>query len=370
MGLVVDVVSMVAGVLLVVVVLDSAVRTFVLPRGVVVPYTSAVFIGIRRAFNVFARQSRTYEARDRVMALYAPTALVVLPATWLVLVLGGFMLMFHGLGVTSWREAFGESGSSLLTLGFVHPRDVPTTVLAFCEAALGLFLLALLISYLPTIYSAFSRREILVAHLTARAGAPPSPVDLLVRAHRIERLYDLDDLWVSWQLWFAEVEETHTSLASLTFFRSPKPDRSWVTASGVVLDAAALVNSTIEGPWQPMAALCIRSGFTALRSVADFFGIDYDPDPAPSDPISIARDEFDDVCRRMAAVGVPLREDRDQAWRDFAGWRVNYDRVLLALAGLTMAPYAMWSSDRSIVIRPRIARGPGGRWTRRAAREG
>ncbi|HZR12462.1 MAG TPA: hypothetical protein VFC33_04355 [Acidimicrobiia bacterium] len=361
-----DVVSVVVGALLVVVVLDSAVRTFVLPRGVVVPYTSAVFIGIRRVFNVLARQSKTYEARDHVMAMYAPTALLVLPATWLVLVLGGFMLVFHGLGVTRWREAFSESGSSLFTLGFVHPRDLPTTALAFCEAALGLFLLALLISYLPTIYAAFSRREILVAHLTARAGAPPSAVDLIIRAHRIERLYDLDDLWVSWQLWFGELEETHTSLASLTFFRSPKPDRSWVTASGVVLDAAALVNSTIEGPWQPMAALCVRSGFTALRSIADFFGIEYDPDPAPSDPISIARDEFDDVCRQLAAVGVPLKDDRDQAWRDFAGWRVNYDRVLLSLAGLTMAPYAMWSSDRSILIRPRIARGRPGGWIRRA----
>jgi hypothetical protein len=349
-----DVALVVAGALLVLLVLDSAVRTFVLPRGVTVLYSRIVFILIGRVFRLVAARARTYEGRDRVMAMYGPFALVTLPATWLLLVVGGYMLMLRGFGVSGWRQVFTESGSSLLTLGFVKPGDLPTTALVYSEAAIGLFLLTLLIAYLPTIYTSFSRREVLVAHLTARAGTPPSAFDLLRRAYLIERLYDLDDLWVSWQLWFAELEETHTSLSVLTFFRSPKPDRSWVTAAGVVLDAASLVNSTIEGPWQPMAALCVRSGFTALRSIADFFGIENDHDPSPTDPIAIAREEFDDVCRQLAAIGVPIKQDRDQAWRDFSGWRVNYDRVLIALAGLTMAPYALWSSDRSIYQPRRI----------------
>ena len=349
-----DVALVVAGALVVLLMLDSAVRTFVLPRGVTVLYSRIVFILIGRVFRLVASRARTYEGRDRVMAMYGPFALVTLPATWLLLVVGGYMLMFRGFGVSGWRQVFTESGSSLLTLGFVKPGDLPTTALVYSEAAIGLFLLTLLIAYLPTIYTSFSRREVLVAHLTARAGTPPSAFDLLRRAYLIERLYDLDDLWVSWQLWFAELEETHTSLSVLTFFRSPKPDRSWVTAAGVVLDAASLVNSTIEGPWQPMAALCVRSGFTALRSIADFFGIENDHDPSPTDPIAIAREEFDDVCRQLAAIGVPIKQDRDQAWRDFSGWRVNYDRVLIALAGLTMAPYALWSSDRSIYQPRRI----------------
>jgi hypothetical protein len=349
-----DVALVVAGALVVLLMLDSAVRTFVLPRGVTVLYSRIVFILIGRVFRLVAARAKTYEGRDRVMAMYGPFALVTLPATWLLFVVGGYMLMFRGFGVSGWRQVFTESGSSLLTLGFVKPGDLPTTALVYSEAAIGLFLLTLLIAYLPTIYTSFSRREVLVAHLTARAGTPPSAFDLLRRAYLIERLYDLDDLWVSWQLWFAELEETHTSLSVLTFFRSPKPDRSWVTAAGVVLDAASLVNSTIEGPWQPMAALCVRSGFTALRSIADFFGIENDHDPSPTDPIAIAREEFDDVCRQLAAIGVPIKQDRDQAWRDFSGWRVNYDRVLIALAGLTMAPYALWSSDRSIYQPRRI----------------
>ncbi|MBV8950379.1 MAG: hypothetical protein JOZ99_05860 [Actinobacteria bacterium] len=368
MHAVVDVLLVAAGALLVVVVLDAAVRTFVVPRGVAVLYSRLVFGVVRRGFNLVASRVDTYEARDRVMTIYAPFTLVLLPFTWLVVVVAGFMLMLHGFGVRGWLESFDASGSSVLTLGFVRPHDFPGMALSFTEAATGLFLLTLLIAYLPTIYSAFSRREVLVAHLTARAGSPPSAYDLLRRAFLIEKLHDLDDLWVSWQLWFGELEETHTSLGALTFFRSPKPDRSWVTAAGVVLDAAALVNSTIEGPWQPAAALCVRSGFTALRSIADFFDIDSDHDPAPTDPISIAREEWEDVCRQLTAVGVPLKEDRDQAWRDFAGWRVNYDVVLIALAGLTMAPYAMWSSDRSVYRpTPLIPRASRPRWIRRLA---
>jgi hypothetical protein len=121
-----------------------------------------------------------------------------------------------------------------------------------------------------------------------------------------------------------------------------------VTASGVVMDAAALSNSTIDIPWSPEAALCIRAGYSALRSIAGFFRIPYDADPQQTDPTSIAREEFDDACRQLAEAGVPLKPDLDQAWIDFNGWRVNYDSVLIHLAALTMAPYAMWSSDRSL----------------------
>jgi hypothetical protein len=344
------------GVVLVVVVLDSAVRTFVLPRGVAVRLTRIVSVAVRRVFDLRLRWARTYEARDRVMALYGPLAMFALVVLWLLLVLAGFTLMFFAIEDISWRDAILQSGSSLLTVGFVPPVGFWAATLGFAEAAIGLGLLALLIAYIPTIYGAFSRRERLVAHMAARAGEPPSAVDLLRRAHLIGRLDDLDDVWGEWQLWFAELEETHTSLAFLNFFRSPEPHRSWVTASGAVLDAASLVNSTIDVPRQPMAALCVRSGFTALRAIATFFHIPHPVDPAPDDPISITREEWEAACRELEAAGVPLRSDRDQAWRDFAGWRVNYDQPLVTLAGLVVAPYAPWSSDRSIPFRVRAIR--------------
>ncbi len=348
MQVVLDIAWFALGIALVVAVIDAAVRSLVLPRGSVVVLTRVIWISVRKIFNLIAGWSHTYEGRDRVMALYAPITLLVQPAVWLLMVLVGFMMMFHGLGVGSWRIAFAESGSSLFTLGFVRPSDLPKTALTFVEAAIGLGVLALFIAYLPSIYGAFSRREVLVAKLSARAGTPPSPMDFLVRVSRIDELNQLDDVWKQWQNWFAEVEETHTSQASLSFFRSPRSDRSWITAAGVVLDSAALANSTIDIRWSPHAALCIRAGYSALRAIADFFSIRYDPEPAQTDATSIAREEFDDACRQLTAADVPLKADLDQAWIDFNGWRVNYDAVLVGLAGLTMAPYAMWSSDRSL----------------------
>ena len=87
----------------------------------------------------------------------------------------------------------------------------------------------------------------------------------------------------------------------------------------------------------------------ALQDIAAFFNQEFDPKPAPTDPISISREEYDALCATLEAQGVPLHTDRNRTWADFAGWRVNYDSVLLALAHLTMAPYAEWVSDRSVV---------------------
>jgi hypothetical protein len=252
--------------------------------------------------------------------------------------------------VDGWLEDFTISGSSLLTLGFARGDSPLHTVLAFAEATIGLILVALLIAYLPTMYNAFSRRELAVTLLEIRAGRPPSAIEMLKRYHRLGRLPLLHDVWESWEVWFAEVEESHTSLAALVFFRSPQPDHSWVTASGAVLDAAAMTLAIVDMPHDRQADLCLRAGYLALRRIADFFGVSYVAAPTfPEVPISIDRSEFDRAYDELAEEGVPLKPDREQAWQDFGGWRVNYDTVLIALCKLTMAPYAPWSSDRSLL---------------------
>jgi hypothetical protein len=344
------------GVILLLLVLDSALRTFVLPRGEAPTMTRAVFIGVRWVFNRIAGMFHTYDGRDRVMALYAPIGLFVLPLVWLLVSIFAFTAMFHALGVSGFVRAFEMSGSSLPTLGFVRPPDLATSILAFVEAILGLAVLALLISYLPTIYGAFSRREVLVAQLASYAE-PPSGVQILIRAHQMERFSLLDSLWVSWQQWFAEVEETHTSLGVLSFFRSPLARRSWITAAGAILDAASLRQAALDLPFDPEAGLCIRGGFVALREIGGYFDVPFDPDATYEDPISITKEEFLDACDELVTAGLPVREDREDAWKQFRGWRVNYDSVLVGLAGFLMAPYAPWSSDRSLAYRrPRLRR--------------
>jgi hypothetical protein len=246
-----QVLAVVAGVALVVWTIGSAVKTVVVPRAIVTVLTRGHFVGMRKVFNVFARPSRSFETRDRVMAMYAPLALVTLPGMWVIMVLAGFTLTFWGTGVSPFTEAFAMSGSSLFTLGFDRPPGTPRTVLAFVEAGIGLGLISLMISYLPTIYAAFSRRETLVGMLEVRAGLPPSPAELLTRYTRIGWLDRIDeDLFERWESWFVDIEESHTSQPSLVFFRSPHPERSWITAAGCVLDTAAIVGSTPQCQWR------------------------------------------------------------------------------------------------------------------------
>jgi hypothetical protein len=285
------------------------------------------------------------------MALYAPLTLLILPAVWVAAILVGYMFLYWAIMPRPLYDLFSLSGSSILTLGFTKTEGMASLILEFSEAGLGLTVITLLIAYLPTMYSAFSRREAMVAMLEVRAGMPPSPVELLSRANRINGLEALTELWKQWEVWFVEVEESHTSLAALIFFRSPQPNLSWITAAGVILDTAALQVSTVDLPNDPQAQLLLRAGYLALRRIADYFSIDYDPDPDADSFISIARSEYDLVYDQLVANGVPVKPDREEAWRAFRGWRVNYDRVLLALAALTMAPYAQWVSDRSL---PRI----------------
>lgn len=327
----------------------SAIRTLVVPRGDQVFLTRLVFVVVRRFYTLRTDRASTYADRDRIMASYAAISLLALPPAWLGLILLGYTGMFWALDLLPWSVAFRTSGSALLTLGFESPREAAAAGLMFSEAVIGLSIVALLISYLPSMYGAFQRREALVTMLEVRAGAPPSVLEMMARYHRIHGLDRLTEVWRRWEEWFADVEESHTSLGALVFFRSPKPGRSWVTAAGAVLDSASFAASTLDIPRDPQADLCIRAGYLALRHVADFFHIEYNADPKPTDPISISRVEFDALCDDLAGRGVPLKKDRDQAWRDFTGWRVNYDRVLLALSSLTMAPYAPWSSDRSFV---------------------
>jgi hypothetical protein len=342
-----------AGVAMVLATTLSAVQTLVVPRATPMMLTRWVFRAVRLVFNIRSKRAKDYDARDRAMAMYAPLSLLCLVVAWLVIIGSGYVLMFLALGVHTLREAFILSGSSLFTLGFAVPKDLPTTALAFSEATFGIGMIALLLSYLPSMYASFSRREAAVAGLDVRAGSPPSAADLLIRYSRIDGLDHLDDLWQSWEGWFTDIEETHTSIPAIVFFRSPDPMRSWVTASGAVLDAASITASTLDVARPVEAQLCIRAGYIALRKIADFFGIPFHPDPLwPDQGISIDRSEFEEVYEQLKQEGVPVKPDRERAWRDFAGWRVNYDSVLLALAALTVAPPAKWSSDRSLIFPP------------------
>ncbi|MGZ9226061.1 MAG: hypothetical protein ACXW4M_10960 [Anaerolineales bacterium] len=335
------------GAITVILTLSSALSTFVLPRAARSQLNRIVFGLLRRVIDFILHFAKSYRRRDAIMAYYAPIGLMLLLPTWYILILIGYAAMYWALGVGDLFAVFRLSGSSLFTLGFDISKTPVVTMFAFTEAMLGLMLVGLLIAYLPTMYSAFSRREQIVNMLEVRAGSPPSALEMLLRFNRIHGLDKLSDYWKTWEAWFADVEESHTTLPALVFFRSPRPENSWVTGGGTVLDAAAITLSAIEIPYEASAALCIRAGFLTFRRIANYFDVPNPQDPHyPATPICVERHEFDEVIDQLAAAGLPIKADREQAWQDFAGWRVNYDRALILLCGLIMAPEATWSSDR------------------------
>jgi hypothetical protein len=337
-----------AGLCTVIFTLFSALSTFVLPRAARSQLNRIVFGGLRRVFKFLMRFAKNYERRDAIMAYYAPIGLMLLLPTWYFLIALGFTGIYWGLGVGNWFDVFQLSGSSIFTLGFATNSTFLIDSFEFVEAMLGLILVGLLIAYLPTMYAAFSRRERAVNMLEVRAGSPPSALEMLLRFNRIHGMSRLDDYWKTWEAWFADVEESHTTLPALVFFRSPRVGHSWITAAGTVLDAASITLSAVDAPFEASAALCIRSGYLALRYIANYFEIPNPQDPQyPKETISVTRDEFDSVLDQLAEAGMKIKSDREQAWKDFAGWRVNYDRSLLVLCRLVMAPYAVWSSDRA-----------------------
>ncbi len=337
-----------AGAVLVALTVLSAIRSTILPRGTQSRLSRVVIAAVRAAFRLRSRTVSSYERRDRAMAMLAPIALLCLLALWLLLILAGFTLTFLAIGGRSLAWSIELSGSSMFTLGTTSDSHLFPSLLTYAEAGFGLLLVALTITYLPTIYGAYTRRETGVSLLQVRAGTPPRAATMLIRYQRIEQSrYRLTELWRQWEVWFTDVEETHTTFPVLVLFRSAERYQSWIATAGALLDGASFWAGAVKHPKDPDVQLCIRAGYLALRRIADVFGVAYDPDPAPDDPISVSREEWEAAMDEMEAAGVEVLSDRDAAWRAWKGWRVNYDGVLLKLARLVEAPPAPWVSDRS-----------------------
>jgi hypothetical protein len=330
----------IAGLFLELIVLDAAIRTFLLPRVASVSLSRYIAVFIRKIFNLIAGH-KSYPTKDRILSLYASITLLAYQATWLGLSLVAFALLYVASGYSVFSHAFEVSGSSLFSAG-IHSGAVST--LGYIEAAIGLTLLALLISFIGPLYQSFQRREYAVSHLTVRAGVPATPWGVLEIAQSVESYDRLDELWREWEQWFIDVGETHTTLPILNFYRSPLPNQTWIGCAATVLDAAALFNAAVDAKPSPTAGLCIRAGWLTLRRIADYFRIPYPTKLSHEIPISITREDFEIVLKRLESVGVPILADHDAAWSDFVGWRVNYDAMIEHFYTLFTCPRTDWKT--------------------------
>jgi hypothetical protein len=331
---------------------NSIIGTLIVPRPIGSWLTKWVDRVVLAVYGVVTRRIDDYRRRDRILASTAATILLTQLATWLAIALIAFTLLmwpFADRGITA---AFTDAGSSIFTLGFAEPLGAAPVVLVFLAAATGLIVVALQIGYLPTLYSAFNRRETEVALLNARAGIPSWGPELLARTYYalgtgVSTLDTLPDLYTRWERWAADVAESHTTYLPLVRFRSPLGLSSWVTSLLAVLDSAALILTLAPevAPTVP-ARLCLRGGFACFGRIARAMGIETPEEADPSAGITLTYEEFLAAVGRMGELDFPISRDPAEAWPEFVGWRVNYEQAAYGIAAAVDAVPALWSGPR------------------------
>jgi len=297
------------------------------------------------SFSAASRLARTYEGKDAILAPAGPAALVLQLMAWA----AGLTLGF-GIVVTATHHAFGDgllqALTAMFTVGSIHAGGTPIVPVDIAVGASWVVIVALQIAYLPTLYSAFSRRESLVTLLESRGGLPAWGPELLLR-HQIVGITDtLPDLYAAWEEWAADVAESHTTYPVLLLFRSPEPWYSWVVGLLSVLDAAAMHLALAPGSASSRARLCLRMGFTLFDRVALTLNWPVDPDPHPEDPIDVSYEEYEQAVAMLVEAGFGVERSAEESWPDFRGWRVNYEKVAYRLCDRVTAPPAPWSGRR------------------------
>lgn len=349
----VNVLSILAGVIVVALALSDIFQSVVVPRATGRRFRISFYvwrwtwrIWPTAAWRFFPSDS---DRREEFLAMFAPLMLVVLVGFWVAVLILGFALIFWGLraGVLPRSDSFGAmlyfAGTSLLTIGFgdVVGRTPGTRLASVLAGLSGLSGLSITTAYLFAIFGSFQQRETFVVTVGARAGAPPSGVDLLAIAGYSDTRDDLPRLMVDAQRWSAQVMESHLAYPVLAFFRSSHDDQSWIGTLGTLLDAATLLMTTVAGVKDGQARIFYNVGRHCTVDLTRYFRVGIDDSSA-----GIERAEFDHACDRLAAAGYALRE-RDEAWGRFADLRGTYAAHLNELAKFFQIPPLAWIGDRS-----------------------
>jgi hypothetical protein len=288
------------------------------------------------------RPGRSY---DRLLGLFAPAATIALLASWLIALIVGYGLVLYALRdelrpvPPDLGSAMYFAATSLLTLGFgdILAVGAPARVIITIAAMSGLGVVALVVTFLFSLYGSYQRREIQVVALQAAAGAPPSAVALLETYAQLHLVGRLPELFLEWEHWAVEVLDSHVAYPLLGFFRSSHDNLSWISALGTLLDTASLVLTTIGGLPRGEAKLFKRVGTHLVEDI-------YNLGLRAGDPTNLDRSDFDAACDRLEAAGYTLAA-RDDAWPAFEAARATYALRLEAMARYWATPATSWLGD-------------------------
>jgi hypothetical protein len=290
--------------------------------------------------------------RENFFAIFGPLSFLLLTACWAVALLVGFAMVQWGLGSHLnvvqgsggfWTDLY-MSGTTLFTLGIgdVTPNGGFARALTVIEAGVGFGFLALVIGYLPVLYQGFSRREVNISLLDARAGSPPTAGELLIR-HASDTA-GLELLLRDWERWAAELMESHLSYPVLLYFRSQHEHQSWLGAMTAILDASALCIVGVRGVPVRQAQLTFAMARHAVVDLSQAIGTK----PRPPDPDRLPPEDFQSLRSHLAQNGVALKEGA-LAETTLASLRALYEPYVAVLAGrlrLTLPPWRAPADER------------------------
>ena len=310
------VVSAFGGVVLILIVLWDAFETVVLPRRVT-RQASLARIYYRFTWMFWVRVVRSLFARKRqatYLSFYGPLSLIVLLMLWATGLIIGFGLVHWASGsmvktpegTASLWSYFYLSGTTFFTLGIGDITPATTLGQGICafEAGMGFGFLALVIGYVPVLNQSFSRREVNISLLDARAGSPPTAGELLRRHSHDRGMEELRQLFHEWERWSADLLESHLSYPVLAYFRSQHDNLSWLEALTAILDASAFVIVSLEGPCERQAQLTFAITRHAIVDLAQIFNCR--PRNPPKD--RLPADKLDVLRSTLSAAGMRLRE--------------------------------------------------------------
>src|ERR1700731_1646229 len=342
--------ALLGGLALAIVILIDAFEAIILPRRVTrkIRVTRLFFRTTWAFWKAAVGKIPSRKTREALLGGYGPCSLLLLIALWALGLVFSFGMMQYGAGSAIEVHLPGQpsfamdvylSSTTFFTLGMgdVVPRVPLARILLVAEAGLGYGFLAVIVGYLPFIYGSFSRREVNISLLDARAGTPPTAGELLRRYSYPQGQLALRDLLEEWELWCAELMESHLSYPVLAYFRSQHDNQSWIASLTAILDACALIIVGIEGACEKQAELTFAIARHAVVDLSQVFGTA--PHPLPHDRLPAqALRQIRDI---LAQHGMKLH-DGEEADRKLIAFRKMYEPYIYALANYLNQTLPPW----------------------------
>ncbi|MFZ0396089.1 MAG: two pore domain potassium channel family protein [Terracidiphilus sp.] len=348
------IIALIAGIVCIFGVLWDAFQTIIVPRRATgaIRLTRLFYIATWRPWSFFARRLRTPRNRETAFSFYGPLSLILLLILWAAVMIAGFGLIYFSIGVPFYdlRQRPGilsdlyVSGSTLFTLGPsdagpVHPAARWLMVL---ESGTGFGFLAIIMGYFPVLYGAFSRREVSISLLDARAGSPPTAAELLRRHIHPGAAEALSVLLIEWERWSAELLESHISFPLLCYFRSQHTSQSWLSALTSILDTSSLLIAGVQGHEARQAQLTFAMARHALVDLTQIFNLK----PRPNAAERLPPERYNQLYSLLCQGGVSMCRDNDAEQR-LTAMRRLYEPWAEALSAHFSMPLPPWFPSES-----------------------